>query len=114
MPEFPHHSHVNILPVLILQFKCWQIIPIPVKSISQEQFTKIYAAITRDNPLIYHMNQSACNLATDGLGHTAICPQYFFSKAKVKEYNRKIEKAVNELVAQLKLTEGTDYDKLFL
>lgn len=88
-----------------------QIIPIPVKSISQEQFTKIYVAITRDNPLIYHMNQSACNLATDGLGHTAICPQYFFSKAKVKENNRKIEKAVNELVAQLKLTEGTDYDK---
>lgn len=49
-----------------------QIIPIPVKRISQEQFTKIYTAITRDHPLIYHMNQSACNLATDGLGHTAI------------------------------------------
>ena len=93
----------------VMEYK--QIIPIPVKSISQEQFTKIYAAITRDNPLIYHMNQSACNLATDGLGHTAICPQYFFSKTKVKEYNRKIEKAVNELVAQLKLTEGTDYEK---
>lgn len=87
------------------------IIPIPIKRISQEQFTKIYAAITRDNPLIYYMNQSACNLATDGLGHTAICPQYFFSKDKVKEYNRKIENAVNSLVAQLKLTEGTDYDK---
>ena len=87
------------------------IIPIPVKRISQEQFTKIYAAITRDNPLIYYMNQSACNLATDGLGHTAICPQYFFKKDKVKEYNRKIENAVNSLVAQLQLTEGTDYDK---
>lgn len=87
------------------------IIPIPIKRISQEQFTKIYAAITRDNPLIYYMNQSACNLATDGLGHTAICPQYFFKKDKVKEYNRKIENAVNSLVAQLQLTEGTDYDK---
>lgn len=88
-----------------------KIIPIPAKRISQEQFSKIYMAITRDNPLIYHMNQSTCNLATDGLGHTAICPQYFFSKDKVKEYNRKIEKAVNELIAQLKLTGGTDYDK---
>lgn len=87
------------------------IIPIPVKRISQEQFTKIYAAITRDNPLIYYMNQSACNLATDGLGHTAICPQYFFTRDKVKEYNRKIENAVNSLVAQLKLLEGSDYDK---
>lgn len=87
------------------------IILIPVKRISQEQFTKIYAAITRDNPLIYYMNQSACNLVTDGLGHTAICPQYFFKKDKVKEYNRKIENAVNSLVAQLKLTEGSDYDK---
>lgn len=87
------------------------IIPIPVKRISQEQFAKIYAAITRDNPLIYYMNQSACNLATDGLGHTAICPQYFFSKDKVKEYNRKIENAVNSLVAQLNLTKEDDYNK---
>lgn len=88
------------------------IIPIPAKgTISQEVFTKIFAAITRDNPLIYHLNQSACNIAQDGFGHTAICPRYFFSKDKVKEYNRKIEKTVNELVAQLKLTEGTDYEK---
>ena len=85
-----------------------QIIPIPVKSISQEQFTKIYAAITRDNPLIYHIHLSSFIFFTDVLVHTSIYPQYFFSIAKVKEYNRKIEKAVNELVAQLKLTEGTD------
>lgn len=87
------------------------IIPIPAKRISQEQFTKIYAAITRDNPLIYHLNQSACNMAQDMFGHMAICPQYFFSKEKVKEYNKKIENAVNTLVNQLKLTEGTDYEK---
>lgn len=88
------------------------IIPIPVKgTISLEIVTKIFAAITRDNPLIYYLNQSACNIAQDGFGHTAICPRYFFSKDKVKEYNRKIEKTVNELVAQLNLTEGTDYEK---
>lgn len=87
------------------------IIPIPAKRISQEQFTKIYAAITRDNPLIYHLNQSACNMAQDMFGHMAICPQYFFSKEKVKEYNKKIENAVNTLANQLKLTDGTDYEK---
>ena len=88
------------------------IIPIPVKEkVTQEMFNRIFSAMTRDNPLIYFLNQSACNLAADAFGHTAICPQYFFSKAKIKEYNRKIEKAVNDLAISLKLTEGTEYEK---
>ncbi len=88
------------------------IIPIPVKgNLSQEVFTKIFAALTRDNPLIYFLNQSACKFAQDAMGHIAICPQYFFSKEKIKVYNRKIEQKVNELAAQLHLLEGTDYDK---
>lgn len=89
-----------------------EIIPIPIKGIiSQAAFERIFAAVTRDNPLIYFLNQSACNYAQDMFGHTAICPQYFFSKDKIKEYNRKIEKVVNGLVGQLQLTEGTDYEK---
>lgn len=88
------------------------VIPIPVKGkVTQEMFNCIFEAMTRDNPLIYFLNQSACNLATDAFGHTAICPQYFFSKTKIKEYNRKIEKAVNDLAISLKLTEGTEYEK---
>lgn len=88
------------------------IIPIPVKgTFTEEMFNRIFAAITRDNPLIYYLNQSACNMAQDMFGHVAICPQYFFSKEKVKEYNKKIENAVNTLAAQLVLTEGTDYEK---
>lgn len=89
------------------------IIPIPVKGmISQTVFAKIYSAVTRDNPLIYFLNQSACNLAQDVFGHTAICPQYFFDVKTIKEYNRKIEKVVNGLAGQLQLTEGTDYEKV--
>lgn len=67
--------------------------------------------MTRDNPLIYYVNQSACNWATDAFGHTAICPQYFYSRETVRKYNRNIENAVNNLAAQLRLTEGTDYEK---
>ena len=88
------------------------IIPIPIKGqISKEVFNKIFRAMTRDNPLIYYVNQSACNWATDAFGHTAICPQYFYSRETVRKYNRNIENAVNNLAAQLKLTEGTDYEK---
>lgn len=88
------------------------IIPIPVKGVfTKEAFNRIFSAITRDNPLIYYLNQSACNMAHDMLGHVAICPQYFFTKEKVKEYNRKVEKVVNTLIAQLKLTECSDYEK---
>lgn len=85
---------------------------IPVKGrMTQEVFNRIFEAMTRDNPLIYYLNQSTCSLATDVLGHTAICPQYFFSRERIHEYNRKIEKAVNELAADLKLKEGTEYEK---
>ena len=88
------------------------VIPIPIKGqLSKEVFNKIFRAMTRDNPLIYYVNQSACNWATDAFGHTAICPQYFYSRETVRKYNRNIEKAVNNLAAQLKLTEGTEYEK---
>lgn len=89
-----------------------EIIPIPVRGkFSQESFERIFMAMTRDNPLIYFLNQSACSTASDMFGHLAICPQYFFSKEKVKEYNRKIEKVVNELAGQLRLLECSDYEK---
>lgn len=88
------------------------VIPIPIKGqLSKEVFNKIFRAMTRDNPLIYYVNQSACNWATDAFGHTAICPQFFYSRETVRKYNRNIENAVNNLAAQLKLTEGTDYEK---
>lgn len=88
------------------------IIPIPIRGqLSKEVFNKIFRAMTRDNPLIYYVNQSACNWATDMFGHTAICPQYFYNKDTVKKYNRNIEKTVNNLAGQLRLTEGTDYEK---
>ena len=71
------------------------IIPIPVRDyFPKEAFERIFDAMTKDNPLIYYLNQSACSCASDMFGHFAICPQYFFPKEKVKEYNRKIEKEV--------------------
>ena len=89
-----------------------EIIPIPVRGeFSQESFERIFMAMTRDNPLIYFLNQSACSTASDMFEHIAICPQYFFTKEKVKEYNRKIEKVVNELAGQLHLLECNDYEK---
>lgn len=88
------------------------IIPIPVKgNLTQEVFSKIFDSLTRDNPLIYFLNQSTCKFAQDSMGHIAIIPQYFFPQDKIKDYNRRIERAVNQLADQLKLTEGNDYDK---
>ncbi|SEQ84869.1 Transglutaminase-like superfamily protein [Lachnospiraceae bacterium NE2001] len=88
------------------------IIPIPMKGLpSQEFMDNVFFALTRDNPLIYFLNQSAFNYAQDDSGNVAIVPQYFFNKDIVKEYNRKIEETVNGLAAQLNLTDGTDYEK---
>lgn len=88
------------------------IIPVPVGGeLDKEKFERIYMAVTRDNPLIYFLNQTTCSVAKDMYGHYAICPQYFFTREKVKEYNRKIEKVVNELVNQLNLLGCSDYEK---
>ena len=88
------------------------VIPIPIRgSLSEDKFNRIFMAMTRDNPLIYFLNQTACSFAQDMFGHTAICPQYFFSKDVIKQYNRKIEDAVNSLAVSLKLTEGSEYEK---
>lgn len=87
-------------------------IPVPIRGkVSKETFYRVFAAVTRDNPLIYFLNQSACTIADDIFGHSAICPQYFFSQEKVKEYNRKIEKTVANLAAQLQLTECGEYER---
>lgn len=88
------------------------IIPVPVcGELDEDKFEHIFMAMTRDNPLIYFLNQSACSIASDTFGHFAICPQYFFTKEKVKEYNRKIEKVVNGLIRRLNLLECCDYEK---
>jgi hypothetical protein len=88
------------------------VIPLPIKgNLPEEMFNRIFRAVTRDNPLIYFLNQSACSYAEDGRGHTAICPQYFFNQAKIKEYNKKIQDTVNELAEKLQLAQGTEYEK---
>lgn len=89
-----------------------EIIPMPVKGkVSQKVANSIFRAITRDNPLIYHLNQSAFNIVHDSMGHVAFCPQYFYDSDQVKDYNKKLQSKVNELAHKLKLTEGTDYEK---
>lgn len=88
------------------------IIPVPAcGELDQDKFERIFTAMTRDNPLIYFLNQSACSVAKDIYGHFAICPQYFFTNEKMKEYNRKIEKVVNELISQLNLLGCSEYDR---
>ena len=50
------------------------IIPVPVKGkMSNETFNRIFMAMTRDNPLIFYLNQSSCSWATDRFSHVAIC-----------------------------------------
>lgn len=88
------------------------VIPLPLRGHpSMQTFEKIFAAVTRDNPLIYYLNQSACNIVNDSKGHLAICPQYFFEEKKVKEYNEKIEHTVNTIIHQLQLLNCNDYEK---
>ena len=88
------------------------IIPLPIKGLPpQDMMDRVFWALTRDNPLIYYINQSVLNLAHDGAGNIAFVPQYFFDVDVVKEYNRKIQDSVNGIAAKLKLTEGTEYDK---
>ena len=62
-----------------------EIIPISMQhDFSQKQFEHVFMAMTRDNPLIYFLNQSTCSIAIDRFGNIAICPQYFFNERESK------------------------------
>lgn len=89
------------------------IIPIPVKgNIPIDIICKIFNGLTLDNPLLYYVNQSVANVATDNFGNNAIVPQYFLSKDQVKEINHKLQAEINKLVFDLNLLAGDDYSKV--
>lgn len=89
-----------------------EVIALPIRGqLPMDVFGRIYAAVTRDNPLIYYVNQSTCKTVTDRHGHTAICPQYFYSREKVRIFNKQIENSINQLAVDLRLFEGSNYDK---
>lgn len=85
-------------------------------SATEEEISKSYArimsAVTDDNPLLYFVNQSMSSFAIDENGNCAVAPQYFFSQENVAKYNQKIQDAANKLIMDLKLTEGSDLDKV--
>ena len=78
----------------------------------EKSYERITTALTFDNPLLYFVNQSSMDFAGDNLGHVAAIPQYFFSKKTVSDYNKKIQDTANMLISKLKLTEGTEIDKV--
>ena len=88
---------------------------IPLSATEDEiskSYARIMSAVTDDNPLLYFVNQSLSSFATDKNGSCAVMPQYFFSKENVAKYNQKIQDAANKLIQALKLTEGTELDKI--
>ena len=88
------------------------IIPLPIKGVfPQESFARLFDAITLDNPLIYFLNQTLCKLGKDENNNYAILPQYYFTPDQVKKYSKKIQETVNNLAYQLKLNEGSDFEK---
>lgn len=75
-------------------------------------YLRIIQAVVDDNPLLYFLNQSRMDLAKDIYGNYAVMPQYFFSQENIVAYNNKIQDAVNAIIYDLKLTEGSDLEKV--
>ena len=73
---------------------------------------RIMDALMDDNPLLYFINQSRLDFARDDNGNMAAMPQYFFTQENVAKYNQKIQDAANKLIMDLKLTEGSELDKV--
>jgi len=88
---------------------------IPVSSVENEDakaYLRIIQAIMDDNPLLYFLNQSRMDLAQDANGNYAVMPQYFFSQENIAAYNQKVQDAANAIIYDLKLTEGSDLEKV--
>lgn len=88
---------------------------IPVSAFEKndvKSYLRIIQAILDDNPLLYFLNQSRMDLAQDAKGNYAVMPQYFFSQENVASYNQKIQDAANAIIYKMKLTEGSDLEKV--
>ena len=89
------------------------IIPISTSGVeASKAFPRIVQALMDDNPFLYFLNQSVIDFARDANGNTAVIPQYFFSAENVKTYNDKIQDTANQIIHDLKLTEGNDLYKV--
>ena len=73
---------------------------------------RIIQALMDDNPLLYYLNQSAIDIATDSNGNIAVMPQYFFSEKTVGIYNQRIQDTANKIIYDLNLTEGSEESKI--
>lgn len=88
---------------------------IPLSCSSDEikkSYQRIIEAITDDNPLLYFLNQTVMEIAVDSFGNAAVLPQYFITKDSVERYNDKMQNTINNIISRLKLTEGSDYDRI--
>ena len=90
------------------------VIPIPLKADANTDKVckRVVSALTEDNPLLYFLNQSLMEIAQDANENIALVPQYFFSEDMVEQYNKKIQDSANQLIYDLKLTEGSELDKV--
>lgn len=93
-----------------LEFK--DVIPVSTCSGETKSYNRIVQALMDDNPLLYYVNQSTIEFAQDADGNIAVIPQYFFKREKVDVYSQRLQEAVNRIIFNLKLTEGTDLDKV--
>lgn len=89
-----------------------ELIPVGAFTLGEKSFDRVFHAVVADNPLLYYCNHSVMNIAQDQFGNNAFCPQYFYTEDQVRKYNQKIQETVNRLIAELRLTEGSDYEKV--
>lgn len=102
----------NVYKIVYAGVKAHQdLIPVP-SNLPEEAYYRVFAAVTSDNPLLYYCNHSAISLAEDQYGNIAYCPQYYFKADQVEMHNKKIQNRANEIIAEINLTEGTDYEKV--
>lgn len=102
----------NVYKSLYAGLKVHQVlIPVP-GDLPEEAYDRVFSAVTSDNPLLYYCNHSAISLAKDQYGNIAYCPQYYFKADQVGKHNKKIQDTANEIIAEINLTEGTEYEKV--
>jgi len=78
--------------------------------ISKDSVSKVFHALSHDNPHLYYFNQTFMKYAATPFG-MVFAPQYFCNREQIDTYNSRIEIIVNKLVADLRLNECSDLEK---
>lgn len=80
------------------------------KMVTQDEISRIFHAVTHDNPHLYYFNQTHMDIGMTPFG-SLFLPQYFCNREQIETYNGRIQECVSRIVSDMGLLNYSELEK---